>query len=275
MAQIQASFYSACLDRTVPFNAIVPVDRPSALFEPPDLPLKTLYLLHGFTGSAMDWFSGTELGELSAQHGLAIVMPDAENHFYVDDMTRGDMYGDYIGRELVEFTRRMFPLSRKRGDTVIGGISMGGYGALRNGMKYSGVFGHIVAISPAIIIQELAGSTDTPNHVGATRGFYESVFGDLGKAAESDVDLHWLANSLHRTGREFPDIYIACGYNDMLVYESRRLDGHLTALGVRHTYEEGHGSHEPAFFNTYLRRALELLPLDRPRALPNPFWVER
>jgi S-formylglutathione hydrolase FrmB len=275
MALIQAGFTSSCLERTVQFNAIVPLDRTSPLFESPDLPLKTLYLLHGYTGSATDWFLNTELGDLATQHGLAIILPDAENHFYVDDRARGDLYGEFIGRELVEFTRRVFPLSRKRDDTIIGGISMGGYGALRNGMKYSGVFGHVIAISPAIIIQELAGATDEPNHVGATRGFYESVFGDLDKAAESDVDLHWLANSLHRAGKEFPDIYIACGYNDMLVYESRRLDGHLTALGVRHTYMEGHGSHEPAFFNTYLRHALELLPLDRPKALPNPFWVER
>jgi S-formylglutathione hydrolase FrmB len=274
MALIQASFTSACLKRTVTFNAILPVDRMSALCEPAAAPLKTLYLLHGYTGSCMDWFMNAELGSLAMTNGLAVIMPDGENHFYVDDMKRQDMYGEFIGRELVEFTRRMFPLSLKRDDTIIGGISMGGYGALRNGLKYNDIFGQIIAVSPTIVIQELQASTDMPNHIGATRGFYESVFGDLNKTAESDVDLHWLVNTLHESGQAFPGIYIACGYNDMLVYESRRLDGHMSALGVPHIYEEGHGSHEPAFFNAYLRHALELLPLDRPAQLPNPNWIE-
>jgi putative tributyrin esterase len=274
MALIYANFASRCLKRTVHWSAILPVEQMSPLYAPASVPLKTLYLLHGYTGSCTDWFLNSALGELAARNGLAIIMPDAENHFYVDDTKRLDLYGEYIGYELVEYTRRIFPLSAERGDTIIGGISMGGYGALRNGMKYSDVFGHVIAISPAIIIQELPSATDQPNHVGATRGFYESVFGDLNKAARSDVDLHWLVSDLHSEHKEFPDIYIACGYNDMLVYESRRLDGHLNSLGISHTYEEGQGSHEPAFFNTYLRHALERLPLDRPQVLPNPFWVE-
>ena len=152
---------------------------------------------------------------------------------------------------------------------------MGGYGALRNGLKYSDMFGHIIAISPAIIMQEFKTATDNPNHVGATRGFYESVFGDLDKAAESDMDLHWLVNKIHNEGGTFPDIYIACGYNDMLVFESRRLDGHLNALGISHSYEEGYGTHDYEFFNAYLRHALDRLDLTQPLACENPFWVDR
>ena len=275
MALIQANFTSMCLKRTVQFNAILPADQMTAFYAPAKLPLKTFYILHGYTGSCMDWFLNSELGDLSSKYGLAFIMPDAENHFYVDDMKRRDLYGEFIGSELVEFTRRMFPLSNKAEDTIIGGVSMGGYGALRNGLKYNNVFGHVIAVSPAIIMQELQTATDEPNPVGATRGFYESVFGDLDKAAESDMDLHWLVNNLHENGATFPDIYIACGYNDMLVYESRRLDGHLKALGIKHAYEEGHGTHDYEFFNAYLRHALDRLNLNQPAALPNPFWVDR
>ena len=56
---------------------------------------------------------------------------------------------DYVGKELVEMTRKMFPLSEKREDTYIGGISMGGYGALYNGMKYRDTFSKVAAFSPA------------------------------------------------------------------------------------------------------------------------------
>lgn len=274
MAFIQANFTSMCLKRQVPFNAILPVESMSPLVPPPELPLKTLYLLHGYTGSCMDWMLNSALGELAVANGLAIIMPDAENHFYVDDMKRGDLYGAYIGRELLDFTRQMFPLSHKREDTIIGGISMGGYGALRNGLKYNEVFGHIIAISPAIVTNELAVATDEPNHVGATRGFFESVFGDLSKVSDSDMDLHWLVKKLHAEKVKFPQIYFACGSNDILVHESRRLDAVLNALGIAHTYEEGPGTHDPLFFNPHLRHALELLDIDRPPILPNPFWMD-
>lgn len=274
MALIQANFTSMCLKRMVPLTAILPVESMSPLCPPPSLPLRTLYLLHGYTESCMNWLLNTPLGELAMANGLAIIMPDAENHFYVDDRQRGDMYGDFIGRELIEFTRKMFPLSSKREDTMIGGISMGGYGALRNGLKYNDVFGHIIAVSPAIVAQELNTATDEPNHVGATRGFFESVFGDLNKVSESDMDLHWLVNKMHAEGSKFPEIYLACGSNDILVHESRRLDGLFNAFDITHTYEEGPGTHDFLFFNPHLRHGLELQDIDRPPIPPNPFWMD-
>ena len=274
MALIQANFQSAYLKRAVPFNAILPIDRMSAGFEPCSRPLKTLYLLHGYTGSCMNWFWELPLGELAAKYGIAIIMPDAENHFYVDDMKRLDLYGAYIGRELIEFTRKVFPLSSKRVDTYIGGISMGGYGALRNGLKYSDVFGHILGISPANIISALASSEEEPNEVGATRGYYESVFGNLDTATASDLDLFWLSSKMAKEGTRFPEIYFACGYNDRLVFENRRFHEHLDHLGVVHIFEEGPGTHDFAYFGPHLQRGLDTFVKDRPKALPNTFWME-
>jgi S-formylglutathione hydrolase FrmB len=272
MALLQASFKSSCLERDIQFNAILPIDR---MFDytPAKLPLKTLYLLHSYTGSPSSWLYGTELADLAARYGLAIFMPDGENHFYIDNHSRHSLFGEFIGREFVEFTRRMFPLSGDPEDTIIGGISMGGYGALRNGLKYDEVFGHIIAFSPAIVFHERAAS-DKEAVSGEITALYESIFGHLKAASESDADLHWLVNSLHQEGRRFPDIYIACGYNDMLVYESRRLSGHLESLGIQHTYEEGYGTHDMAFFNAYLRHALDRLNLERPQQLPNPYWID-
>lgn len=62
-------------------------------------------------------------------------MPSGDNAFYIDQPKMNNNYGEFIGRELVELTRKMFPLSDKREDTYIGGLSMGGYGALRNGLN--------------------------------------------------------------------------------------------------------------------------------------------
>jgi len=237
-------------------------------------PLKAAYLLHGYTGSCDDWFTRHSLGGLSQKNNLALILPNAENHFYVDDMQREDYYGEFIGRELVEFTRKAFPLSCAREDTIIGGISMGGYGSLRNGMKYGDVFGHVVAIAPALILNEVAGEDFRPSIQGSSRGYYESVFGCLGTARERDVDVFWLSSELSRRGAEFPDIYFACGANDKLVFENRRFHAHLTKLGVPHVYDEGPGTHDEYFFEPHLMAGFGRIDLYRQPEMPNPLWVD-
>ena len=60
----------------------------------------------------------------------------------------------------------MLPLSTKREDTFIGGISMGGYGALYNGFKYRDTFSKVAAFSPAArtgegLVRTLVGVSDS------------------------------------------------------------------------------------------------------------------
>ena len=272
MAIIQASFLSDCLKRKIHFNAILPIDPilPST-YRPP---LKTAYLLHGYSGSCDDWFTRHSLGNLSQNNNLAIILPNSENHFYVDDMQREDMYGEFIGRELIEFTRKIFPLSDKRQDTIIGGISMGGYGSLRNGLKYNDVFGHVVAISPAIILNEITGPEFLPTIQGATLGYYESVFGNLTDANERDVDIFWLSKKMKDEGAVFPSLYFACGANDVLVFENRRFHAHLTELDVPHEYDEGPGTHDGLFFDPHLAAGMAKIDLDRLPEMQNPLWVD-
>ena len=270
MALIQANFYSALLKRNVPFNAFLPVARKT-----PDIPLKTLYLLHGFRRSAMRWLEGYAVGELAEQHNLAIIMPDGENHFYVDDTQRNDLYGEFIGSELVEFTRHMFPLSEKRRDTIIGGISMGGYGALRNGLKYNDVFGHIIAVSPATISHRLTDVTDEPDIINATRGYYESVFGDLNTAPDRDINVFWLSEQMAKNNVSFPDIYFACGANDILVHDNREFDKQLTELSVTHIYDEGEGTHDHLFFVPHLKKGIERIIPNHQSAHKNSLWIEK
>ena len=272
MAIIQASFLSECLKRKVHFNAILPVDPVMPeVFHPP---LKTAYLLHGYSGSCDDWFIRHSLGALSQNNNLAIILPNGENHFYVDDKQREDMYGEFIGHELIEFTRKVFPLSNAREDTTIGGISMGGYGSLRNGLKYNDVFGHIVGVSPAIILNEITGPEFKPTIQGATLGYYESVFGDLSTANNRDIDIFWLSKKMKDEGSVFPDIYFACGSNDVLVFENRRFHAHLTELGVPHVYEESPGTHDRFFFDPHLEAGFNRIDLDRLPEVKNPLWTD-
>ena len=115
MALIQFTYVSNVLLRSVPVQVILPVDKLSP--EGEYLPLKkykTLYLLNGLWGSHVDWVSGTRIQRWAEERDLAVVMPAGENSFYVDRPGFHTDYGKWIGQELVQITRRMFPLSDKR-----------------------------------------------------------------------------------------------------------------------------------------------------------------
>lgn len=227
-----------------------------------DKPYPTLYLLHGVFGNYTDWVCNTAIQALAEEKDLAVVMPSGDNMFYVDQPAGNNYYGEFVGQELVELTRKMFPLSHKREDTFIAGLSMGGYGALRNGLKYHETFGYIAALSAAMILDGIEERTDEAPFLLEKRSFAESIFGDLSKVREGDMDPRWTAAALQREGAELPQIYMACGTSDGLLEANRSLKAVLESCGAHVTYEEGKGGHEWDFWRSHIRRVLDWLPLD-------------
>ena len=158
MALIQCDLFSHSLMRTVTVQVLLPTDKmaPGAA---PKGPFKTLYLLHGSFGNRTDWVCGTRLQFWAADRDLAVVMPSGENSFYVDNEKASALYGTFIGKELVDFTRRSFPLSDRREDTFIGGLSMGGFGSIVNGLQNPETFGAVCALSSALILDSMMENT--------------------------------------------------------------------------------------------------------------------
>ena len=184
MALLQMDFRSETLKRNVPLNVILPVERFKA-------PYPTLYLLHGLKDNYTGWLSNTRIRMWAEKSGLAVVMPSGENSFYLDVLVKdgclGD-FGEYVGRELVEVTREIFPLSKKREDTFLGGLSMGGYGACRNGLKYCDTFGKVAILSGALHIYEypIEWVESQGNTIGEVRNF-----GDLEQTRNTDRNLRF------------------------------------------------------------------------------------
>ncbi|QUL53306.1 acetylesterase [Paenibacillus tritici] len=259
MATLQISLQSQCLKREVTFNALLPLDLPEGLGLPvwSGQPLRSFYLLHGFSGSQNDWLSFSRIRELSDRYQIAVFMPAGENGFYVDDENRDAFYGEYVGRELVEFTRRLFPLSAAREDTWIGGLSMGGYGAIRNGLKYAEQFGRIIALSSALIPYRIAGIPPDYNDGIASYSYYTSVFGDLSRLLGSDKDPEQLVLDVKTKGLALPELYMACGTEDMLLDVNRRFHQFLEAEQVGHHYVEGPGDHNWEYWDKHIEAALE------------------
>ena len=86
MAYFRIEYYSKALCREASFEALIPNDpREEKPQTGEERPMKTLFLLHGYTGKAGNWVPE----ELTARYNFAIVMPSAENSFYLDGLSTG------------------------------------------------------------------------------------------------------------------------------------------------------------------------------------------
>lgn len=207
MALFQVDYYSKALSKITCFHVILPNDVPldmRANNEYYDRNTKTLYLLHGYSGASKDWLMGSSIQELAIKYNLAIVMPSGDNSFYLDGKGTGKAYCQFVGQELIEYTRRTFGLSEKKEDTYIGGFSMGGFGAIHTGLFYSGVFGKIIALSSALIIHKIANIKEDFNNGMADYYYYSSVFGDLEKLDESQNNPEYLIRKMKEEKKTIP-----------------------------------------------------------------------
>lgn len=268
MALLHIDLFSQALMRTVPVTAVIPVDNvryEGDPVRPVDLPYKTLYLLNGIYGNNMDWICASNVMMWAQERSLAVIMPAGENHFYVDCAATGEGYGRFVGEELVEQTRRLFHLSRKREDTYIAGLSMGGYGALRNGLKYADTFGYVAGLSSGLIFDKMKNTDNSSGDYTQRRSYYEAIFGNLDKLEGSDKDYRALYLKAKATGN-MPRLYLACGTEDFLIEQNRNYRDFLWAQGADLTYEEGPGGHDFTFWNKYLGHVMDWLPLEEKMA---------
>ncbi|WP_049945428.1 alpha/beta hydrolase [Butyrivibrio sp. AC2005] len=147
MSFSEVHFLSDSLKQGVSCAVFMPEKGPFGSDAEP--PYKTVYFLPGYSGDYSSIITMLGIRKQAELKGLAIVMPNGQNAFYIDHPERNANYSKFIGEELIERTRDMFRLSDKREDTYIAGISMGGYGALLNGIRYHDVFSKVAAFSPA------------------------------------------------------------------------------------------------------------------------------
>ena len=248
------------LQRRTSISVILPADNIHFLQDTEEVvpqPYKTLYLLHGLYGSDDIFLANTSIQKFAEDHGIAIVIPCGENSFYVDNEKAHAYYGEYVGQELLDITRNIFPLSDKREDTYIAGFSMGGYGAIRNGLKYHENFSKIGMISPALITDDIVDFDDDSN-VLRSRGFYESIFGDLDEVEGSDMDPKYLIENCP----DIPDIYMACGIDDFLFRKSADFYMYLRENGVDATFVGDEGEHTWEFCDKYIKEFIKTLVSD-------------
>lgn len=251
MSLIRANLFSKKLLRTVDVTVVLPVDK-----EQHPESFKTLYLLHGILGDDLDWVNNTRIKMWAEANNLAVVMPSGENGYYVNDEDGLCFYSDFIGEELVEITRKMFPLSSKRDDTFIAGLSMGGYGALTNGLRFNQTFSYIGCLSLALI----------PDLVSENEGgfsslsFFKSKFGGTPEQIRNTIkDPRY---NLENISGAIPNIYITCGTEDFVLEGNHTIHRFLQEHNVEHIYDLDNGNHDWDYWDQKIGEFLKILPLD-------------
>ena len=152
--------------------------------------------------------------------------------------------------------RAMFPLSHRREDTFIAGLSMGGFGAIRNGMKYAETFSRIAGLSAGIHFFD-------PGFMSVAGE--ESVVGDLAEAATTDKNHHVVVEQLKErvaAGEvEAPEFYLACGTQDPLMAVNRSFLADLEVGGFEVVWDEEPRGHDWDFWDSQIKKVIDWLPL--------------
>lgn len=253
MAYLTLQYHSQALTRAVTVRALLPSDGiTGAVWEPP---YRAVYFLSGYSVDGTDLLTYLSLRKECELKGLAIVIVDGCNAFYVDHPERNECFQRFVGEELVDVTHRFLPLSKRREDTFLAGISMGGYGALRLGGIYRERFSKVAALSPSADAYDLL-----CKHPGA--GFQDGVFGDVFGTREAyyagDTNLEKLYTQTPPDA--LPELFLACGEDDGLVVDSvNRFAEALQRSGIPHRYLRGRGSHEYEYWQEHLDAAFSFL----------------
>ena len=265
-----------------------------------------IYLLHGY-GGRDDTFNGRlaplpdsadRLVASGAAKEMIVITPNAftlhKGSMYSNSVTTGD-WETYVAVDLVAYMDSHYRTIPNRASRGLGGHSMGGYGALRIGMKRPDVFSALYLMSSCCLNASLTfdpgrmapaeaiKTREQAAEAGRGRGFGPSV--NLAEAAawspnpknpplyldlpvkdgkpQPDVIAKWAANApLAMVGqyvsnlKMYKAIGMEVGTKDGLLRTNKELEEMLTGFGVTHTYQEYEGDHTNKVYERIEKNAL-------------------
>jgi putative tributyrin esterase len=224
-------FQSVSLEREMHYRVLLPRSYENGGRFP------VLYLLHGIYGDYKNWDTRTGLENYSKSVNVIIVMPDADDSWYTNSATvPADKFEDYIVKDLIAEIDQKYRTIHDGHQRAIAGLSMGGYGAVKLGVKYPELF----AFSGS-----LSGAFNGPRNLDALRPDFRSklleVFDGEGSPARQQNDIFLLLNAPHQN--PYPYFYLACGTSDFFLKTNRALAEQLSSRNLAYEYHETAGGH--------------------------------
>ena len=170
---------SKLVNKTLPYNVILPTDyNTSSTTRYP-----VLYLLHGLTGHYSDWVSRTNVADYAAQYRMIIVTPEGNDGWYTDSATVvNDKYETYVLKELIPDVQQRYRTIEARYGRGIAGLSMGGYGSLKFGLKSPSTFVFAASMSGALGVARFTEKETTASGWGTSLQLFGPADSETRKA---------------------------------------------------------------------------------------------
>jgi len=250
-------FESKLVGRPLPYNVVLP-----PLYDAPEsraLRYPVIYLLHGLGGGAGDWVSDrARLAAHTAAHRFIIVTPEGKNGWYTDSATVAtDKFETYILAELIPDVERRYRTLATRDARAVAGLSMGGYGALKFGVKHPQMFA---------LAASLSGAFGAPSWDANDPGLFAFVKPSIARTYGAMDNPTRAANDLFKLFADLPPerfptlpfIYFDCGTEDFLINSNRALSELLLRRKIPHEYRQLPGAHSWPYWDAQVQEVLKL-----------------
>ena len=270
MSILTYNFESEYLNNNHEVTVILP-DKPRAQtpqeFYRSGRKYKVLWLLHGTFGDHSDWVRKTNIEMYATEHNLVVVMPSALNSNYSnwDNCMMGFGMYDYLTEELMPLIYGWFPVSDKREDNFIAGLSMGGRGTIKYAVNHPDKFAAAAVLSAAPVDFSLI-SPGNPNMMldssnSRTAASIENA-GGLEAYQNGPENVWAVIDKLAPTGK-LPRLMFACGTEDALIYENLKVfRQHCQEIGLAcHWFIKEGYRHEWRFWDLAIQEALDFFGL--------------
>lgn len=233
MAFLELHCYSKALVHQVAMNILLPQHHPWQ--KPLEGPRRTLYLLHGLGDDHTGWMRLTSLERYLEEQNIAVIMPSTMRGFWTDMADQGPKYWEFVSEELPELMESLLGIKPDRETTFAAGMSMGGYGALKLGLRKPQSFKAVASLSGAPMSQIMADAQLKQQGNEDIAIMIRRVFGNT-VAPENDVFALAAACTEPK-----PKVYLTCGADDFLYPLNRAYYEHLTRLGYDAVWREHPG----------------------------------
>jgi S-formylglutathione hydrolase FrmB len=247
-------FQSKLVGAALPYNVILPPDYDTST----TTRYPVLYLLHGLTGHYSDWASRTNVADHAAQYRMIVVTPEGNDGWYTNNATvTTDKYESYILDELIPDVQQRYRTIEARYGRAIAGLSMGGYGAIKFGLKSPQTFAFAASMSGAFAITRIP-----EKDLRQLGPVLLKLFGPFGSDTRKANDIFDIVENLSAAHMAaLPYFYFDCGTEDPLpsVFTSNRdLAKLMFDKKIPHEFRQLPGDHSWAYWDQQIPHILEI-----------------
>jgi enterochelin esterase-like enzyme len=228
-----AAFHSPALDQDLSYL----IWQPPGYAADPDYRYPVLYLLHGIGGDNREWL-GYGVDEAAACllaagriQPFLIVLPQGDEAYWLNHAD-GPRWGDAIAQDLVAHVDATYRTIPDRASRAVGGLSMGGHGALQLAFNHPDVFGVAGAHSPTL----------------RPRGEAPYYFADPATFTKVDP----ISHARHDDGLSTIRLWIDAGDADPWLPRIELLHETLDRRAVAHTWQLWEGDHASEYWAAHV-----------------------